>query len=106
MAEITNPEAVKFCNERVRTVADRLAQMYYEAKAVSDEWTANNLGAIIAYDNTDLVVDGSATDGRHPVSGADVNGLMNRLNELVADMQANNNAKLNTVLAVAVNIQG
>lgn len=105
MAEITNPEAVKFCNEKVRVAADKLAQLYYTAKAVSQEWTANNLGAIIAYDNMDLVVDGSATDGRHPISGSDVNGLMNRLNEIVADMEASNGAKLNTVLAVAVNPQ-
>lgn len=101
MAEITNPEAVKFCNEKVRTAADKLAQLYYTAKSVSQEWTANNLGAIIAYDNMDLVVDGSAQDGRHPISGSDVNGLMNRLNEIVADMEASNSAKLNTVLAVA-----
>lgn len=103
MAEITNAEAVRFCNDRVRMAADMLGQLYYTAKSVSNEWTANSLGTLIAYDNADLVVDGSAVDGRHPISGIDVNNLITRLNELVTDMEASSNAKLNTVLAVAVN---
>ena len=102
MALIDNPEAVRFCNERVRTAADKLAQLYYTAKSVSQEWAANDLGSVIAYNNADLVVDGSATDGRHPISGIDVNNLVTRLTELVADMEANSSAKLNTVLAVTV----
>lgn len=102
MAEITNPEAIRFCNERVRVAADKLAQLYYVAKSVGQEWTATGLGDIIAYNNGDLVVDGSATDGRHPISGIDVNNLVTRLGEIVTDMEANSNAKLNTVLAVAV----
>lgn len=102
MAEITNVEAVRFCNEKVRPIADRLAQFYYAAKAVSQEWTANpDLATLIAYNNADLVVDGSAMDGRHPVSGVEANNLMTRLMEIVADMDANGGAKLNTVLSVA-----
>lgn len=106
MAEITNAEAVKFCNEKVRVAADKLAQLYYTAKAVSQEWTANDLGSVIAYNNGDLVVDGSAQDGRHPISGIDVNNLITRLTEIVADMEAGGGAKLNTVLAVATNPNG
>ena len=104
MAEITNPEAVKFCNEKVRTIADQLAQLYYAAKAVSQEWVANpDLATNIAYDNADLVVDGSTTDGRHPISGVEVNNVITRCNEIITDMEASSSAKLNTILAVAVN---
>ena len=104
MSEITNPEAVKFCNERVRIAANRLNSAYQFAKQVSAEWTANSdLATNIAYDNPDVVVDGSATDGRHPISGIEVNNLMTRLNELIADYEANSSAKLNTILAVATN---
>ena len=104
MATITDPEAVRFCNEQVRVGADKLAQMYYAAKAIKDEWIANpNLATLIAFDNPDDVVDGSATDGRHPISGIEVNNLITRLGELITDMEAGGNAKLNTVLAVAVN---
>lgn len=104
MAEITNAEAVRFCNERVRVAANKLNAAYKFAKEVSSEWTANpDLATNIAYDNPDLVVDGSATDGRHPVSGIDVNNLVTRLNELIADYEASSSAKLNTILAVATN---
>ena len=103
MAQITDPEAVRFCNEKVRVAADKLAQAYHFAKQVTQEWTANNLGETIAYDNSDLVVDGSETDGRHPISGVDVNNLITRLNELQTDYEANANAKLNTILNIAVN---
>ena len=101
MADITNAEAVAYCNSRLRPAYDRFAQLYYEAKSLRQEWDANGLGDIIAYNNGDLVVDGSASDGRHPISGVDVNNLITRLTEVVTDMEASSNAKLNTVLAVA-----
>jgi hypothetical protein len=103
MAEITNPEAVRFCNERVRVAANKLNAAYKFAKEVQAEWFANDLATIIAYNNGDLVVDGSATDGRHPISGIDVNNLITRLSELTTDYDANSSAKLNTILAVATN---
>jgi hypothetical protein len=102
MAQITNPQAVRFCNERVRVAADALAKLYYLAKAIRNEWDATGMSALIAYNNGDLVVDGAASDGRPPVTGISVNNLVTRLTEFTADMEANSSAKLNTVLAVAV----
>jgi len=102
MADITNPEAVRFCNERVRVAADKLATAYLFAKAVSAEWYANNLGELLPV-SADPVIDGSAADGRHPITGNDVSNLITRLSELVADYEANDNAKLNTILGIAVN---
>lgn len=99
---IDNPEAVKFCNERVRIAADKLAQTYYLARAVLDEWYANNMGALIPVEGGD-VLDGSATDGRHVITGNDATNLITRCSEICTDFEANNNAKLNTILAVAVN---
>jgi hypothetical protein len=98
---ITNPEAIRFCNERVRVAASHLAQVYFLAKAVSAEWTANNMGALIPVDGGD-VEDGSASDGRHVITGNDATGVILRLNELIADYEAAGGAKLNTILAVAV----
>lgn len=46
MPNITNPEAVKFCNEKIRPAADALASAYHTMKALRDEWYAKNLGAI------------------------------------------------------------
>jgi len=102
MADITNAEAVKFCNEKVRVAADKLAQAYHFAQQVTAEWTANNMASVLP-NQADDVIDGSATDGRHPITGIDANNIINRLNELIADYEADSSAKLNTILGVAVN---
>jgi len=104
MADNLNPQAVKFVNERVRPLADALARAYYLAEATRDEWYANNLGTIFPFEDT--VQDGSATDGRHPLTGSDVVLLINRAEELIADYAASSNAKLNTILKPAVNARG
>jgi hypothetical protein len=102
MADITNLEAVRFCNERVRIAADKLAQIYFLAKSIVAEWYANDIGSLLPVDGGN-VIDGSVTDGRHIITGNDATGLIVRLTELVADYEASNNAKLNTIMAVAVN---
>jgi hypothetical protein len=102
MADITNAEAVRFCNEKVRVAADRLAQTYYFAKQVQQEWFAANMANLLPND-TSPVIDGSSTDGRHPITGEDVTGIISRCMALTSDFEANDNAKLNAILAVAVN---
>lgn len=104
MADITNPEAVKFTNERIRVAADAFGVAYNTAKALVAEWTANNMGTLLPV-SADVVVDGSASDGRHVITGNDCNGIIARANELIADYEASGNAKLYTVLGVAVNYQ-
>ena len=41
---ITNPQVVKFCNEKIRLVADKLAQAYNFAKDTLNEWYAHDMG--------------------------------------------------------------
>jgi len=99
---ITNPRAVSFSNEKIRTAADKLAQAYYTAKAVMQEYYAENLGELYT-PLGDTIEDGSLTDGRKRITANDALLLITRCSDLVADMEANNNAKLNTVLKVSVN---
>lgn len=40
MPDITSATAIRFSNERVRVSADRLAQAYYLADALKDQWDA------------------------------------------------------------------
>jgi hypothetical protein len=100
--EITNPEAVRLTNEMVRTVADKAVRYYYAAKAILNEWAATDMGTKIP-NTSDVIVDGSATDGRHPITGANVNGLMSHLQAMVDDLEANGNLKLNILLGIEVN---
>jgi hypothetical protein len=107
MANITDAEAVRFCNEWARPAADRLAQRYYTAKALVNEWNARTMSTKIP-NTADVIVDGSggAGDGRPGVTAAQITAIITRAQEIAADYEATSNAKLNTVLAVAVNPQG
>lgn len=103
---IDNPQAVRFCNEQVRILADTLLSAYRTAQAVREFYYAHpDLGDLFYNNSSELVEDGSATDGRPRMTGNDVLALITRADELVADYQATSNAKLNTVLKAAVNGQ-
>lgn len=102
MADITNPAAVKFSNERIRIAADELHRAYRICQALADDWTALGMSALIK-NTVDPIIDGSASDGRTPITGAAATAIVTRAIEFVADMQALGNAKLNTVIAVKVN---
>jgi hypothetical protein len=101
MADITNPQAVKFSNEEIRTAANDFAQLYYRAKRVYQSWTALGMSSLITNSGDDTIIDGSATDGRPVITGADGNNIINRVSEFITSMEDSSNAKLNTILAVA-----
>lgn len=98
---VDNPTAVRFANERVRVLADKLAQAYYLAKLVQQEWYATDMTSLFPAEGGN-VLDGSATDGRHVITAADVLLLITRASELTTDYEATSNAKLNTILKPAV----
>jgi hypothetical protein len=102
MPDITDAEAVRFADEEIRPFADKLAVAYYAAVALVDDWNARGLGSLFPNDSSP-VIDGSAADGRPPITGAMVNNIINRASELKADLSEFSNAKLNTLLQVAVN---
>ena len=101
---IDNAQAVRFANEQGRVLADALSTAYWTAKRVMANYYADPaLGDAFTAGSAEVVADGAETDGRPVITGNDVLGIVTRASELVADMEANGNAKLNTVLALAVN---
>lgn len=102
MADVTNPQAIRFCNERVRQAADKFAQLYYWCSIVRDEWLAQDIGSLVPNDTSEII-DGAQTDGRPVVTGADVHTIKDRVLELLALLDADSGAKLAEVLSVAVN---
>jgi len=102
MADITDPEAVRFSNEKARTLADAAARYYYMAKAFTNEWDATGMGAKIP-NAADTIIDGSATDGRSTITGANVNGMKTHVDAMVTDLEASSNTKLNILLQIEVN---
>ena len=99
---ITDPQAIRFCNERVRVAADKFGQLYNWCVSVQNEWAAQGIGALIPNDSSPII-DGAQTDGRPLITGADVNTLAARVTEFISLLEANTNAKLNHILKVAVN---
>lgn len=102
MPDITNPEAVRFSNEKVRTLADLATRYFYASQALLNEWDATGMGTTIP-DTADVADDGSNVDGRSPITGAMVHGLHDHVAAMVADLDANNKAKLKILLQIEVN---
>lgn len=106
MAEtINNPQVVLFANSMVRPMADEYVTFYRMAKLLTQTWTARGLAALTP-NTTDTVVDGSLTDGRGRVTGANLVSLIANLNTFITDFEANSNAKLNVATNIAVNPRG
>lgn len=103
MPDISDMGAVKFCNEKVRPMADLLELAYFRAKAVVAEWNARNLSAVIP-NTIDKLLDGAVTDGRPVVTGAQVTNVITRCMDFIAEYEAASSAKLNTVMAVGLGV--
>lgn len=99
---IDDPQAVRYCNEQVRVTADLMMSLYETCKRLKLNWDAHMLSQLIPNDNSPIE-DGSATDGRPPITGAMVNNIINRAWEFTQDYEAGGDAKLMTVAQVAVN---
>lgn len=108
----TNVQAITFSNTRIRPFADMLYSAYLTAKSLVDQWNAQNVSAVIPNDSV-VIADGSATDGRAPITDAQATNIITRATELVSWMENGlvaspfnataTNATLNTVSAVEVN---
>lgn len=103
----TNVQAVRISNEKIRPLADRLGQIYNLLKAVQAEAAAEGWLSMFPNDS-EAIVDGSATDGRTPITNADVRSMLTGVGlGYITLLEQNSNAHLNNVLKIAVNpLQG
>ena len=99
---ITDPQAVRFCNETIRPAADKFAGLYYELSRMKRQWIAEGMGAKLP-DDGQVVEDGAPADGRPPADTTKVNAVKVRVVALVDDLEANNYEVLNILLSLAVN---
>jgi hypothetical protein len=102
VANIVSVQAINFSNTQARRYADARAQSYLRAKAMLTFWNANTVSAVIP-NTTDVLIDGAAQDGRQIITGAMVTNIITRCQEEITDFEASVNAKLNTIMALAVN---
>lgn len=98
----SNPQAVAFANNYARKGADEIVTAYLSMKRLLQVWTGQSVITVIPND-ANVIVDGSATDGRAPITNAQVNVLIANATTLVAAFEASANLILNQTLQVAVN---
>ena len=102
---ITNPEAVRFCNEKARVFADALLQAINTADTFLREWNANT-GLAVALPNTaEDVGDGSALDGRHGLTGVKINALITAANDIMTWANTGSPTRRDRLNTIAVNAQ-
>lgn len=99
---ITDPQAVKFSNDSLRTFADSYVGAYQRAKAIQVRWASEGLAAKLP-DTPDEIDDGAHTDGRTIVTSADANDMIAAADQLVALMESDAMALLMKISKYAVN---
>ena len=105
---VTDLNALRFCNGRIRVLADTLARAYNLSKAIINEGTAQGLitGATPTIPNTsEQISDGAVIDGRPQIVGSDIYNVVTAAQTLISYMEATSNSNLNKVLKVSVNPQ-
>jgi hypothetical protein len=103
----SSPQAVAFANNRIRPAADALYSIYLTAQKVTQEWNGQTVSAVIPND-ANLLVDGSAVDGRPPMTNAQATNIITRLGEILTLLDgtgalAQTAGRLGTVTAVQCN---
>lgn len=98
---VTDPTAIGFCNEKVRPLANLLAQLYYSGKAIIDEYEARGGTNFIPNDPAEIIEDGADADSRPVINGEDVTRIGLIMTTIIADLKANDNEKLGWIFAVA-----
>jgi hypothetical protein len=76
MADITNPEAIAFCNEILRPLCERLRALDYKLQADIIKWNEVKVNAGIPNDTSPIV------DGRpdcSPLVGSDLYNVMSTI---------------------------
>jgi hypothetical protein len=104
MANITDAQAINFCNTKARPTYDSFLQLYNTCQSLLNIWSAGGYAALIPNDAS-LIIDGSgpAGDGRLQLTGADINTLISNANNLVSFFTP---ARLAALTKGAVNGQG
>lgn len=75
MDDITDPEVIRFINERVRTYAERLRAVKMEGASLVSAWFGLGINTRTPNDSSP-VADGREREGVSRITGADVNNLI------------------------------
>lgn len=74
MTNITNPQAIKFCNEDIRPLAERIRALVAEIGSIQTRWFSG-INTMFPNDGS-AVDDGRDAEGISRLIGSDVNSVM------------------------------
>lgn len=86
MADITNPEAVRFVNEVIRPLAEAFEALDANAQIAKDRYTSTFAPLVSGNAGTDAVDDGRTAEGVSRLTLADVQNFATQVNTFVAQM--------------------
>lgn len=83
---ITSTEAIKFSNEQVRPLSEKMRNLYYELKSMVADWN-NGDSANFPVDDQDMLEDGREVNGVSRLSGNDVNLFISQAQAYIAQIE-------------------
>ena len=98
----TNPQAIYVSNNKIRPAADKMGQVYNFFKSLQSEAAAQGWPSLFPAD-LEVISDGSATDGRNPITDTDVSNFISMVTTFINWMEASSNANRNLTMKIAVN---
>lgn len=101
---ITNAQIVNFSNQKARVFADSLEQTYQTAKRFQQEYEAIGGDAAIV-DTTDVIVDGSESDGRKTITARQARALKASADQIVTWFEAGTPSRISQIQKISVNGQ-
>ena len=74
MADITDPQAIRFINESVRPMAEKIRGLTYELASMDSKWSAD-IQSLVPNDSSP-VIDNREAEGISRLVGTDINDFM------------------------------
>jgi hypothetical protein len=91
MADITNPEAIQYCNQFIRPMSEQFGVLYLRCKYVMGRWYTGK--SALFPNDASPVLDGRTQDT--PLVGSDVNNMMTRMSDYITAVEVS--GVLNTI---------
>ena len=86
MADITNPEAIAFCNEYIRPLAEQVRALKARIDAAGTRWFSG-VNVAVGTSSADQIADGREAEGVSRLTAADVTNLMSQLLTIQAQLE-------------------
>ncbi len=83
MADITDSRVVKFSNEEVQPIAERMRDMQHKLTAIKLKWDTEVSSVLSGNDSADVLIDGRASQGVSVLTKNDIVGILVRVNDML-----------------------